>query len=308
MYTHLHWHSHYSLLEWMGKPSEIVKKAKKLNMTSIAITDYGSMYGAVEFYKYAKGEGIKAIVWVELSLTENISSKEKNEGYCWINFLCKDETGYQNLLELVSNANLDAFNNFARIDMQLVRKYAPWLICFVWWAQSILWHMILNKDAYDMIKNKASTLIDVFWEDFYFELIIREHLTKDEKLVNETIFKLAQELGVKVFISNNFHYVSKEDKEAFEVLSCIKEWRNIFDQWRKIVNSDLSIIDEETITKNAATLGYSQEQIAWFLQICEEIDGKANVSIKLGQLLFPNYESPKEIQTLYATNKANLEE
>lgn len=309
MFIHLHWHSHYSLLEWVWQPANISNKAKELWMNAIAITDNSAMYWAIEFYKKAWSDKFKPIIWVELSIVNNISQKDINEKIYNIVLLVKNYEWYQNLMKIVSIANLKWFHNVARIDMWILQENIGWLIWFMWWQNSQIWEMINSWDNNSKIIEKLTQYKKIFWDgNFYLEIIAQDY--NKEKLlqkINNSILALSKESQIPLIVNNNYCYINSSDKEAYEVLLCIKDWWYINSWDKKIIKWDYHIFSEDEIRsvldKNGFEKTLVDEMIANNCKIAEFIELK----IPLYQLLFPKYESPEYIKKLYEQHKDWLE-
>ena len=232
-FTHLHLHTEYSLLDGSGKIKNIIKKAKELGMDSIAITDHGVMYGCVNFYKEAKEQGIKPIIGCEIYVAAksmDIKNPDKDNKTHHLVLLVKNEEGYNNLMEIVSEASIRGFYYKPRVDHEFLRKHSKGLIalsaCLGGEVQS--WHL---RNNYEKAKEKALLYKDIFKEGFYLE--IQDHGMEEQKKVIEENIKLSKETGIPLIATNDVHYIEKKDSEAHDVLMCIQTAKSIDDQNRK---------------------------------------------------------------------------
>ncbi|WLF69238.1 DNA polymerase III subunit alpha [Clostridium septicum] len=232
-FTHLHLHSEYSLLDSSGKIKKIISKAKELGMDSIAITDHGVMYGCVAFYKEAREQGIKPILGCEVyvaakSMDIKINDKENSTHHLVL--LVKNEKGYENLMEIVSEASIRGFYYKPRVDHEFLRNHSEGLIalsaCLGGEVQS--WHL---KDNYEKAKEVALLYKDIFKEGFYLE--IQNHGMEEQKKVMEENIRLAKELDIPLVATNDVHYINKEDSEAHDILMCIQTGKTVDDPNRR---------------------------------------------------------------------------
>lgn len=232
-FTHLHLHSEYSLLDSSGKIKKIISKAKELGMDSIAITDHGVMYGCVAFYKEAKDQGIKPILGCEVyvaakSMDIKINDKENSTHHLVL--LVKNEKGYENLMEIVSEASIRGFYYKPRVDHEFLRNHSEGLIalsaCLGGEVQS--WHL---KDNYEKAKEVALLYKDIFKDGFYLE--IQNHGMEEQRKVMEENIKLSKELDIPLVATNDVHYINEEDSEAHDILMCIQTGKTIDDPNRR---------------------------------------------------------------------------
>ncbi len=231
-FVHLHLHTEYSLLDGMAKISNVVKKAKELGMPAIAMTDHGNMYGAVQFFEACTKAGIKPIIGTEFYVCDDLRVKGKVasddvEGYSdrrHLILLAKNDEGYKSLCKLNAIAFRDGFYYKPRIDLKAVKEHSDGLICLSACIggdipQAILRHD--NKKAEELIKFFKET----FGDDFYFEL--QDHGLEEQKYVNAQLKAYAKQFDVKTVITNDVHYIDKEDAETQDVLMCVQTSKNI---------------------------------------------------------------------------------
>jgi DNA polymerase-3 subunit alpha len=237
-FTHLHVHTQYSLLDGAIRIPDLLEKCKEYNMDSVAITDHGAMFGALEFYVKAKKKGIKPIVGCELYVApRDRKEKKRIDGTAAFHLvlLAMNKTGYQNLLKLASIAQFEGFYYKPRIDMSLLKQYNEGII-----ALSACLHgqvpFLLGKNNYAGAKEKALEFIDIFGDRFYFEL--QENKLPEQKIVNDGLKKLSSELGVKLVATNDCHYLNRDEAYAHEVLLCIQMNKTITDPNRFQFASD----------------------------------------------------------------------
>jgi DNA polymerase III subunit alpha len=237
-FTHLHLHTEYSLLDGSGKIKKLIGKAKELGMDSIAITDHGVMYGCVAFYKEAVEQGIKPILGCEIyvaakSMDIKINDKENSTHHLVL--LVKNEEGYKNLMEIVSQASIRGFYYKPRVDHEFLRSHSEGLIalsaCLGGEVQS--WHL---KDNYEKAKEVALLYKDIFKDRFYLE--IQNHGMDEQRKVTEANIKLAKETDIPLLATNDVHYINQRDSESHDVLMCIQTGKTIDDPNRRRYPSD----------------------------------------------------------------------
>lgn len=232
-FVHLHVHTQYSLLDGFSRIDRLIQKAKDSNMPAIAITDHGSMFGVIDFYKKAKKAKIKPIIGCEVYVAAR--SMEQKDGYydrysAHLVLLAKNETGYKNLIKLVSMAYTKGFYYKPRIDYEKLKEHSEGLIglsaCLAGHVQQKLLH-----DDFEGAKKLALELENIFGKDnFYLEL--QDHGLKEQKLVNMELLKLSKETNIPLVATNDVHYVNKEDFENHGILLCIQTGKTLQDQDR----------------------------------------------------------------------------
>lgn len=308
MFIHLHWHSTFSFLEAIGKPAKIAARAKELGMSSIAITDYNGMFGAIKFFQACKDEWIKPIIWVELGFVLDVNSANPVD-YIWnIVLLAKTTKWYSSLLELTSYANTLWVKDKPKIDLTALRDFFDWIVCFFGWTESWIGKMILRDEPREKIIEIVRMLQSILGENaVYWEIISQLHSeNKNLERVNNYVFDLCQELGIWCIVNPNYHYIKKTDKEAWEVALAVKDAKKIYDNDRRQPKGEYYIMKKEDVVeileKNWYTLGQIEKMISNNLMLAESFD----VDIALWQVLFPNYESPESILETYEKVKNNL--
>lgn len=222
MFTHLHLHTQFSLLDGACRLGELVSRAKELNMTSLAITDHGNMYGAVDFYKECKKQGIKPIIGCEVYVAPRSrydKDKTLDNKYNHLILLVKNETGYKNLIKMVSQSYTEGFYFKPRIDRDLIEKHSEGLVCLSGCLMGEIPQLLLQRD-YDGAKREAFWYESVFGKGNYY-LEIQNHGIKEQMTVIDGIMRLSRDTGIPVAASNDVHYVKKEDADIQQVLICI---------------------------------------------------------------------------------------
>lgn len=222
MFTHLHLHTQFSLLDGACRLDRLVSRAKELGMTSLAITDHGNMYGAVDFYRACKKEGIKPIIGCEVYVAPRTRfDKEKvlDKEYNHLVLLCKNEIGYKNLIKMVSLSYTEGFYFKPRIDRDLIEKYHEGLICLSACLVGEIPQLLLSKD-YEAAKREALWYNEIFGDGNYY-LEIQNHGIPEQRTVLDGVIRLHDELGIPVVATNDVHYVYRDDAEVQQVLICI---------------------------------------------------------------------------------------
>lgn len=291
-FVHLHNHSEYSLLDGLNKTFEMVKRAKELGMSAIAITDHGGLYGAIKFYKAAKDAGIKPIIGCEIYMAKR-SHLDKEAGvdknYNHLILLAKNKTGYKNLMKLVSISYLDGYYYKPRVDIALLKEYHEGLICLSACVNGYVADPLLRGED-ELAEKRAVQLNAIFGQDnFYFE--IQKHIdVPPQEIVNEKLLSLSEKLGIPIVATNDNHYTRREDAEAQEVLLCIQTQTTLLDKGRKlsmIGSPDFYIKSGEEMEELFAKL---PEAIANTKKIADMCD----VEIELGTWHMPNFDVPDD--------------
>ena len=238
-FVHLHVHTEYSLLDGACRISGMMDRVKELGQTAIAITDHGVMYGCIDFYKAAKEAGIKPIIGCEVYVTRRGMSDRvhgiDNDPYHLV-LLCKDRKGYENLCFMVSEAFINGFYGKPRVDLELLRKYKDGLIATSACLAGAIPQFLLNED-YDAAKDYALKMAEIFGpEHFYLEL--QDHGIPEQRPVNQGVLRIARETGLPLIVSNDAHYLRREDAEMQDVLLCIQTGKTVEDTNRMKFQTD----------------------------------------------------------------------
>ena len=229
-FVHLHVHSEYSLLDGACRIDGMMDRVKELGQTAIALTDHGVMYGCIDFYKAAKAAGIKPIIGCEVyvarrKMTDRVHGLD-NDPYHLV-LLCKDRTGYENLCYLVSEAFLNGFYGKPRVDLELLEAHHEGLIALSACLAGAIPQALMNED-YDKARATALELSRIFGPDnFYLEM--QDHGIAAQRPVNQGIQRLARETGLPMVVTNDAHYLRKEDADMQDVLLCIQTGKSVDD-------------------------------------------------------------------------------
>ncbi len=220
-FVHLHVHSEYSLLDGACRIKELVKRVKELNQSAVAVTDHGNMYAAVEFYNECKANGIKPIIGCEVYVAnrtrfDKVSRIDKS---FHLVLLCENNTGYQNLIKLVSLAYTEGFYSKPRVDFELLKKYHEGLICLSACLAGEVNQKLMNND-FEGAKQTALAYRDVFGKDNYF-LEVQNQLFEEESRIIPLQYELSRQTGIPLVATNDAHYIRREDARAQRILMCI---------------------------------------------------------------------------------------
>ncbi len=230
-FAHLHLHTEFSLLDGACRIENVLDRAKELGQTAVAITDHGSMYGVVDFYKAAKKRGIKPIIGCEVYVAKRTRFDKVHEfdrENRHLVLLCKNETGYKNLIHMVSLAYTEGFYNNPRIDFELLKEHSEGLIALSACLAGEIPRALMRND-YDEAKEIALRYKELFGEGNYY-LELQDHGLPEQKRINPLIIKLSQETGIPLVVTNDSHYVLKEDSKMHHVLICIQTNKSIDDE------------------------------------------------------------------------------
>lgn len=289
-FVHLHTHSHYSMLDGLGKINDLVKKAVSFEMPALALTDHGVMYGAVEFYKAAQKSKIKPIIGLEAYVARNGHLNKRSQidlkPYHLI-LLAKNDEGYRNLVKLTTIAHLDGFYYKPRIDWELLQKHSGGLICLTACLAGELSNHIINKRL-DLAKEMIGRYQALFGHDnFYLEVQYNPGL-RQQLLVNEEIYRLSQSMGAPVVATNDVHYIEKSDDEVQDILLCIQMKKVLSDKDRmSMLGEDFSFLSPQEMKNNFFD---HPEAISNTLKIAEQ----CNFEMKLGGVILPNFPLPEK--------------
>ena len=287
-FTHLHVHSHYSLLDGLSKIDELLDHVKELGMDSVALTDHGALYGAIEFYKKAKAKKIKPIIGCEVytafeKLTDkrpNIDNKRNH-----LILLAKNEQGYKNLVKLVSIAHLEGFYYKPRIDEETLEKYAEGLIGLSACIQGKIPKLLLsnrNEEAEETAKK-----YEKFFGKGNFYLELQRHQNIPEQIsANKKLIELSKKTGIPLVATNDIHYLRKEDAEAQDVLMLINTGADLNDQERlSMAQDNFSMISPEEMAENF-------KDVPEALENTQKIAAACNLQIELGKTKLPTFPLP----------------
>ncbi len=286
-FTHLHVHTQYSLLDGAIRIDDLLKKCNEYGMDSVAITDHGAMYGALEFYSKAKKAGIKPIVGCELYVAPTSMRERKlidgNIAF-HIVLLAMDHTGYQNLMKMASIAQFEGFYYKPRIDMEVLRENNEGIIALTACLHGQVPYLI-GQNNMAGAREKAKELYDIFHDRLYFE--IQENGIDKQKPVNDGLKELGAEMGIKLVATNDCHYLNREEAHAHELLLCIQTGKTINDPKRFRFSTD------EFYFKSPETMKKSFSHCPESIVTTQEIADRCNLEIAFGDYYFPNFPIPE---------------
>ena len=287
-FVHLHVHTEYSLLDGLSKIKNLVALVKDMGMNSIAITDHGNMYGAIEFYKACKKADIKPIIGCETYMSPNgrLDKSTSNRRNQHLILLAKNNQGYKNLMKLISIANIEGYYYKPRIDWETLNKYHDGLICCSACIEGEIGQLIINND-YDKALIRAKEFQKLFGDDYYLE-IQRHPGLEGQEIANKGIIKISRELGIPLVATNDAHYLKKGDAFAQDVLMMINTQTTINDPKR------LSMVDiPDFYVKSPEEMATQFADFPDSLDNTQKIADKCNVTIELGNWYFPKFKLPK---------------
>ena len=245
MFTHLHVHTQYSILDGQADVSKILERAKELGMNALAITDHGSMFGVFEFHSQAKKFGIKPIIGCEFYLATGSRFEKKNaeeSGTYHLILLAKNLQGYQNLCRLCSLGYKEGFYYRPRIDKEILQKYSEGLICMSACLGGEI-PRLLNADKSDRAEKAVQEYLEIFKDDFYLEL--QNHGMDDQKRVNPLLVELSKKYNIKLVASNDVHFVNKNDFTAHQILVCLNTGKKFGEQTQMTYTGEEFLKSEE---------------------------------------------------------------
>lgn len=289
-FTHLHVHTHYSLLDGLGKIDDLLDKALSFGMTSLAITDHGNMYGVPEFYEKAVKKGIKPIIGCEFYLAPNGRHSKLpkiDESRHHLILLARDNQGYQNLMQLASLAHLEGFYYKPRIDLESLKKYSQGLIGLTACVEGEIPSLILSG-KYAEAKKRALEYEAILGPgNFYLEI---QHLPDLEKqrLANQGLIKLSGETGLPLVATADVHYVNPEDADVQDILICIQTNKKVTDTNR------LSMREFPLHLKSPAEMAEFFSATPEALENTAKIAERCNVTIEFGNTQLPCFPVPED--------------
>ena len=285
-FTHLHLHTEYSLLDGACRIPKLVERIKALGMTSCAITDHGVMYGCIDFYSAMKDAGIKPIIGCEVYVCrDRLDKSAANREYSHLILLCENNTGYQNLMKLVSEGFLTGYYYRPRIDYNLIRQHSEGLICLSACLSGDLPKLLL-QGRYDDAEAYVREMQDIFGEkNFYVEIM--DHSIREEKIVMPRLISLAREMNVPLVATNDCHYLEEEDADAQEVLLCIQTGKTLDDANRMRMDTrQLYVKSEDEMRALFAACPDAVDRT-------QEIADRCNVEFEFGVTRLPHYPVPE---------------
>jgi DNA polymerase-3 subunit alpha len=306
-FTHLHLHTEYSLLDGANKISALAARVKELGMTSVAMSDHGNMFGAIDFYQQMRGAGLKPIIGMEAYIHngEELGDKTIKQRF-HVCLFAKNETGYKNLMYLSSQAYINGFYYFPRINKKLLRENCEGIICTSACLQGeVNWHLNTNSErnvkngalGYDEAKRIALEYKEIFGDDFYMEIM--RHGISDQLFIDEQVIKISQETKIKLIATNDTHYTYAGDAQYHEAFMCIG-MNKLYDDPKRMRHSV-----HEFYIKSPEQMARLFADIPEALYNTQEIVDKCQLELKLGNPTPPNFKFTTE----YALEEGlNIEE
>ncbi len=298
-FTHLHVHTEYSLLDGSNKITEYVKRVKELGMDSAAITDHGVMYGVIDFYKACKAEGIKPILGCEIYVAPNSRfDKELTGGedrYYHLVLLAENNTGYDNLMRIVSRGFTEGYYYKPRVDMEILKEFHEGIIalsaCLAGEVQRYI-----QKGLVEEAKKSALKYRDCFGEGNFF-LEMQDHGLPEQRMVNTTLMQMSKELGIPLVVTNDVHYTYAEDVKPHDILLCIQTGKKLADEDRMRYEGGQYFVKSEEEMKGL--FPYAWEAV----ENTQRIADRCNVEIEFGVVKLPHFEVPEGYDSWSYLNK-----
>jgi DNA polymerase-3 subunit alpha len=287
-FSHLHCHTQYSLLDGAAGIDTLIESAERRDIPAVAITDHGNLYGVPEFYTTAQNSDVQPIIGCEFYLTPSgIQDQSDRTRYHQV-LLAKNQTGYENLMQLSSTSFLEGFYYKPRIDLDLLREHHEGLVATTCCLQGQVPQMILNQSE-ERARQKFEAYLDIFGDDYYIE--IQDHDIDDQQTVNEVLLRWAKEYDVEVLATNDVHYVDQQDHEAQDLLLCLQTGDDYTDPDRMRFESDEFYLKDPAGMAEALT-GIPTEFQRKALVNTNEVAQKCKFDIPMGDLLMPHYPIP----------------
>jgi DNA polymerase-3 subunit alpha len=286
-FVHLHTHSHYSLLDGLSKIDELVARAKELGMSSLALTDHGALYGAVEFYKKALQAGIKPILGVETYVApKSRTDREPSEKYYHLILLCENNRGWENLIQLVTKAHLEGYYYKPRVDKELLRQHHEGLIALSACLAGEV-NRFLMADKFEEAKMAALEYEEIFGKgNFYLEVGSHDKI-KDCASLKEKVLKLAREISLPLVATQDIHYLRPEDAQYHDTLLAVQ------------TGSKLGDNDRLTLKEDDFSMTSPKEMYERFRDTPEavvntvKIANRCNATLDLGRIILPDFPKPE---------------
>ena len=298
-FAHLHVHTEYSLLDGSNKIKEYVSQVKALGMDSAAITDHGVMYGVIDFYRACKSEGIRPVLGCEVYVAPGSRfDREKNAGddrYYHLILLAENNTGYSNLMKIVSRSFTEGYYYKPRVDLDLLREFHEGIICT---SACLAGEVARNIVRGNMAEAEQAALRyrDIFGEENFF-LELQDHGYKDQQTVNAALLNMHEKYGIPLVATNDVHYTYKEDAEPHDILLCIQTGKKLSDENRMRYTGGQFYLKSEAEMRTL--FPYAREA----LENTEKIARRCNVEIEFGVTRLPRFDVPEGYDSWTYLNK-----
>ncbi|MGB8454173.1 MAG: DNA polymerase III subunit alpha [Anaerocolumna sp.] len=298
-FTHLHLHTEYSLLDGSGKIKEMAARAKELGMDSMAITDHGVMYGVIDFYRACVAEGIRPVIGCEVYVAPNSrfdrEANSSDDRYYHLVLLAENNTGYANLMKIVSIGFLEGFYYKPRVDYEVLKQYSEGIIAL----SACLGGEVasnIRKGFYEEAKNAALSLSEIFGENNFF-LELQDHGIPEQKTVNQGLLRMSQETGLPLVATNDVHYTLDSDVVAHDILLCIQTQKKVTDENRmRYEGGQYYIKSPEEMYR---LFPYAKEAV----ENTHKIGERCHVEIEFGEYKLPKFDVPEGYSAYEYLNK-----
>lgn len=287
-FAHLHTHTEYSLLDGAARIKDLIARVKELGMDSVAVTDHGAMYGVVDFYKEAKAQGIHPVIGCEVYMAPRSRFDkvyELDAKYSHLILLAENDTGYHNLIKIVSAGFVDGFYYKPRIDFELLSEHHEGLIVLSACLAGELPKLLL-QDNYEGAKERAKKYLDLLGKDHYY-IEIQDHGLPEQKQTNPQLIRIARELGIGIVATNDIHYTKKEDAEAQDILMCIQMEKTVDDPER------MKFETQEFYVKSEQEMQELFSYIPEALENTEKLAKRCQVDFDFNTRHLPSYAVPE---------------
>lgn len=287
-FTHLHVHTEYSLLDGACRISRLISRAKELGQSALAITDHGVMYGVIDFYRECKKQGIKPIIGCEVYVAPRSrfdKTFELDKEYYHLILLCENQTGYQNLMKLVSLAFTDGFYNKPRVDFELLERYHEGLICLSACMSGEVPKRILTDDDNGALE-RALYYQQVFGKENYF-IELQNHGIKEQEKLNLKLIQIAESIGAGLVVTNDCHYIRKEDSRLHDILLCIQTNSTVNNKKMGFETEEFYLKSEEEMRAMFSGVDEAFENTMKIAQRCQ-------VEFEFGKRKLPDFKTPND--------------
>lgn len=288
-FTHLHVHTEYSLLDGASKIKELVARTKELGMDSIAITDHGVMYGVIDFYRAARKAGIRPIIGCEVYVAPGSRfDRENNQGeerYNHLVLLAENDTGYKNLMKIVSKGFTEGFYYKPRVDYEVLRRYHEGIIALSACLAGAVASKLV-KGLYEEAKAEALKLRGIFGEENFF-LELQDHGLSPQQTVNQGLLRMHEETGIDLVATNDLHYIYETDVEAHDILLCIQTGKKVSDENRMRYDGGQYFL--KSPEQMAELFPYAKEALENTYKIAQ----RCHVEIEFGNYKLPKFDVPE---------------
>jgi DNA polymerase-3 subunit alpha len=287
-FVHLHVHSHYSLLDGLAKIDELLDRAKELGMDSLALTDHGVLYGAIEFYQKAKEKGVKPLIGCEMYLAPNGLAQKRakiDDARHHLILLAKNEAGYKNLLRLVSIAHLEGFYYKPRVDKEVLRKHSEGLVALSACIEGEVPSLVLSGKT-DEAEHTAREYEKIFGKGNFFLEIQHHPKYPNQKIANDGVIGISRRTGIPLVATTDMHYVRPDDAPIQDILLCVQTNRKVSEQNR------MNLMDFALYMRSPEEMAADFNEIPEALENTVRVAEMCNLEIELGNIKLPCFKVP----------------